>query len=194
MQWSQLKIQLQALLCTKLKDRVHFHGAVYRKAHDSPRRIWITLDAEEIFSASDLTFSIQKEKEYQRIIKEKQLKSIPYNKDWKVMFESSERKRLWKASDQAEVELFQQGVFASFHVYNAFLEYVSLPIEEAMVSNQIVIRALSMFDRRLGKRRLMKIKLDESSHPLIKKFYDIRCEAEGISVSKLESRKKQPRK
>jgi hypothetical protein len=42
------------------------------------------------------------------------------------------------------------------------------------------VQALAMFDRRVGKRRLAKMSV-ENEHPLVRKFYELRCQAEGLS-------------
>ncbi|WP_446030954.1 hypothetical protein [Niallia taxi] len=36
-----------------------------------------------------------------------------------------------------------------------------------------------MLDRRLGKRRLGKLTFSKDTHPLVVKFYNIRCEVES---------------
>lgn len=52
-------------------------------------------------------------------------------------------------------------------------------IEEALNSENIIIRVYSMLDRRLGKRRLKGFNFNEETHPLIVDFYKIRCAVEG---------------
>lgn len=182
MQWSKLKAKLEGFLCDKLKGRIQLHATVYRKYHDSPGRVWIAFDKKEILSASDISYAVQHEKLYQRIKDEKELKSIPYDSDWKVMFNSQDRKELLKASDAAEEMMINQSIFESYHLYEAFLSYGSLSIEEALNSENIIIRAFSMFDRRLGKRRLLKLNFPQDTHPLIIEFYKLRCEVEGIKT------------
>ncbi len=39
-----------------------------------------------------------------------------------------------------------------------------------------------MFDRRLGKRRLRLIQFKPTDPPFIKRWYQLRCQAEGIAV------------
>lgn len=182
LQWSKLKVKLESFLCDKLKGRIGLHATVYRKFHDRPGRVWITFDKKEILSASDVTYAVQHEKLYQRIKDEKELKAIPYDSDWKVMFNSQERKELLKASHAAEEMMKSQRVFDSYHLYEAFMRYSSLSIEEAFNSENILIRAFSMFDRRLGKRRLIKLNFPQDTHPLIIEFYKLRCEVEGIKT------------
>ena len=47
MQWSKTKLILERFLCEKLKWRIELRETVYRKFHDMPSRVWITLDGEK---------------------------------------------------------------------------------------------------------------------------------------------------
>ena len=183
MQWSKTKSTLERFLCEKLKGRIELHATVYRKFHDSPSRVWITLDRREILSASDVTYAVQHENLYEQLKVQNQLKPMPYHDDWKVMFYSPERQALVQASDVAENRLIDQGIFKSYHLYAPFMKYSSLSIEEALNADNVIVRAYSMLDRRLGKRRLKKLHFPEDTHPLIIDFYKIRCEVEGILLS-----------
>lgn len=180
MQWSKTKAILESFLCDRLKGRIQIHATVYRKFHDGPSRVWLTYDKRELVSAADVTFAVEHEKIYQQMKVEKELKPIPYHADWNVMFQSSERQELVKAFDTAVEMLIGKGIFDSNYLYSGMMEYPSLSIEDAMNSDNIFIKAYSMFDRRLGKRRLKEIRFTENTHPLIIDFYKIRCDVEGI--------------
>lgn len=180
MQWSKTKSTLERFLCEKLRGRIELHATVYRKFHDSPSRVWITLDGQEILSASDVTYTVQHGKLYEQLKVQNQLKPMPYHDDWKAMFHSPERQALVQASDVAENRLIDQGIFKSYHLYAPLMQYSSLSIEDALNADNIIVRAYSMLDRRLGKRRLNKLRFPEDTHPLIINFYKIRCEVEGI--------------
>mgnify|MGYP001051875974 CR=1 FL=1 len=183
MQWSKLKGRIDSFFCEKLKGRIQIHTTVYRKFHDGPRRIWITFDKEEIFSASDITYWIAHEKIYEAIKLERQLKPIPFQEDWRGMYESKERKELVKASAAVEQRLLTENIVDSGYVYQSFIDYCSLSMEQALISENNFIRAFAMFDRRIGKRRLRDLKLTTGDHPLINKFYGIRCTVEKMQKS-----------
>jgi len=180
LQWSKTKSTIESFLCEKLKGRIKVHATVYRKFHDRPSRVWITLDKKEIVSASDISFAVKYEKLYQKMQKEAGLKGIPYNENGAVMFNSVEYQELEKLSDDAEKMMMNQNMFESYHLYQAFMRYSTLSIEEAINSENVLIRAYAMLDRRLGKRRLTELDLTEDTHPLIADFYKIRCDVEGI--------------
>lgn len=181
MQFSKLKSKLVGFLCDQLKGRIQINATVNRKFSDSPKRVWITIDKREILSASDVSYAIKHEKLYQQIKVENNLKGIPYNPDWMEMFNSEERQGLVKASDAAKEMLTKESIFESYDLYSPLIDYSNLSIEEAMNSENVIIRAFSMFDRRLGKRRLNELKFSQETHPLIMQFYNIRCGVEGIN-------------
>lgn len=183
MQWSKTKSTLESFLCEKLQGRIKLYATVYRKFHDGPARVWITFDGKEIISAPDVTYQVKHEELYRTIQKEKELKEIPYHDDFWVMYNSPERQELVDASDQAKEILNNQNIFSSYDFYSPFMKYSSLSIEQALTSDNVIIRAFAMFDRRLGKRRLQKLQLIAlDTHPLIIECYKIRCEVEGIEL------------
>jgi len=189
--WSKTKSILEGFICEKLQGRIKINATVYRKFHDEPSRVWITFDKKEIISASDVTYQTRYEETYRKIKKKENLKGIPFNSNWEVMFQSPERQALIKASDKSEEMMIDQNIFSSYHFYEPFMEYSSLSIEEALSSENILIRAFAMFDRRLGKRRLKNLRFtSENTHPLILEFYKIRCDVEGIYVTKNPQPKK----
>ncbi|MEZ2715941.1 SF0329 family protein [Niallia circulans] len=181
MQWSKLKTKMEGFISEKLKERMQIHITAYRKFHDSPRRIWITFDKEVIVSASDTNYWILHEKIYEEIKFEQRLKPIPYEADWWKMYESEERQELVRASEEAEQSLLTANIMDSGYVYQSFLDYCSLSIDHALHSENEFIRAFAMFDRRIGKRRLSNIDRKTLNHPLISKFYQIRCQVEKMA-------------
>ncbi|MFN7252410.1 MAG: nonribosomal peptide synthetase [Anaerobacillus sp.] len=182
MQWSKTKSTLESFLCDKLKGRIKLYATVYRKFPDCPARVWITFDKKEIVSASDLTYAVKHEKLYQLMKEEGSLSGIPYNPDWDVMFNSLERQELIKASEDTEEMMKNQSIFEGYHFYAPLIKYSSLSIDEAMNSENIIIKAYSMLDRRLGKRRLKQLIFTKDTHPLVVHFYKIRCEVEGLGI------------
>ncbi len=178
MQFSKLKKTLESFLCDSLRGRLEIYATVYRHSHDDKTRVWLTLDNEQIFSAADLTFQVVHNRLYEEIKKEQQLKPIPYSANWEEMFNSPERVALVKAFDNIENQLMEQGIMGSWHLYHAFIDYPNLSIDEALSSEDPVTRAFALFDRRVGKRRLLK--MATFHHPLEQQFYSIRCKSEGI--------------
>ena len=49
-----------------------------------------------------------------------------------------------------------------------------MPIREALESQDPLVRAFAIVDRRLGKRTIAKLELVDSEHSLVKVFYKLR--------------------
>jgi hypothetical protein len=135
--------------------------------HDHDGRAWITLDGEEILNMVHI---------------------------WKWLYEVKKRAALkagetdlWKwqnyeeYKEEAEKELENDSYFTQTHLGSAMHDYQSLSAEEILTSENPIIRAIGMLDRRIGVRRLKKIHV-KSEHPLVVATYVFRCKAEGIAI------------
>lgn len=181
MQWSKTKKLFESFLCENLCGRFEVHAAVYRHAHDQPGRVWFTMDGVELFSAADTKFNVQHAQLYREL--KRGLAPIPYSDDFWTMYKSEERRALVNASDVAKDRLFSAGVMNSYHLYEPLMTYAQLSIEEALRSENEIIQAFTMLDRRVGKRRLKKLVMSEQKcHPLVWRLYLLRCDVEGIMV------------
>ncbi|KGX92309.1 non-ribosomal peptide synthetase module [Pontibacillus halophilus JSM 076056 = DSM 19796] len=181
MQWSKTKSTLESFLCEKLKGRIELHATVYRKFHDRPARVWITFDKEEILSASDVTFQVHREKLYRQMIESRKVSSAAEAQPG----DSLNRQEYNKAFEQSEEVMVNESIFESYHLYEPFMRYPSLSIEDAMNSENVIIVGLAMFDRRLGKRRLRMMETNDRSHPFVEHCYKIRCRIEGMNMERV---------
>lgn len=59
--------------------------------------------------------------------------------------------------------------------------YPSLPFEDILKHHDPMVRAVGMLDKRLGKRRLKALTVEEE-HPLVQALHALRREAEGLPV------------
>lgn len=177
MQWSKLKVNAERLLCESLKGRVHYQMVVHRKSHDQTGTFRMTMDGVEIFSASDIPYTIAVNTRESELINERALKPIQWSVDWQEMWASNERILLHEAHDDAEAEVESNEQFHSSEIRHLLFDYLNLPFEEAVVHKHPFVKAISLFDRRFGKRRLAEFD-SEKATGLVKKFYDIRVEAD----------------
>jgi len=165
MQWSKLRRNIEAFLADSVQGRVGLHTTRYRTMHDHDGRAWITLDGKEIINMVHI---------------------------WKWLYEVKKRAaamageadlRKWQNYEQykhkAEKELENESFFTQSHLGGAMHEYQSLSIDQILKSDNPVIRAIGMLDRRTGIRRLKNIDV-VSEHPLVQVTYIFRCEAESI--------------
>lgn len=79
--------------------------------------------------------------------------------------------------------LEQRNIFNVNSVYDALVQYPNFSIEEALSSENVIIQAFAVIDKRLGKRRLKHCVFNPDTHSMILNFYQIRCEIEGVNSS-----------
>jgi len=88
--------------------------------------------------------------------------------------------RLEAGIRQAAEILRAQGLYSQYGAYQAIREYLSMGIDEALESDHLIVRALAVLDRRLGKRRLAEFPLRPTDHELVKRLLAFRCGVEGV--------------
>ncbi len=154
MVWTKLKKTAEALFADSLKGRIEYHLTRYGNGISYfMSRGWITLDKEEIANFSTI----------------------------KRVRESYELTGEWYSDKQQAIDtLDRRGIFTRDDFVNALEKYVGMQVEDAVQSSNPIIRAIAMFDRRLGKRRIGALSLREDEYRLVTTFYRIRCQAEGL--------------
>jgi hypothetical protein len=165
--WSKLKRTVEALLADSVKQHLQLHLTRYGPGQSyMMNRAWITWDGEEISTFSTIQWLRARNALADQISA------------------GSERQDRAAATQQAEALLAARGVYDCWALYDALEEYTSLPIEAALQSPNAIIRAWTMFDRRLGKRRLLAMSFKETDAPFAQRWYQLRCQAEGIRLQR----------
>jgi hypothetical protein len=158
MRWSKLKQPVEDRMADSLQRRVEVHTTWYRcLGHDKLGRTWITVDKHEAASMSDL----------------------PYWNDYRVLADEirvakgtinyrdpEQRIAYYAAYDEAEAMVHSRGSYSCDQCNHRFERYLLMPIDDVVRSGDMLVRALAMLDRRLGKRRLREMRLSDDEHPL----------------------------
>jgi len=176
-QWSKVKKKLEGFICDSLKNRVQFTVTNYRKAHDQLGRAFITVDKKEVLNMCTITSDIAIYK------KEREIRKVDY-----IRYDVYNERQNYDIGTHAHDMIKSEGIFAQYDFFDAVDEYFKLPIEKSLKSDDMVIKILSLIDRRVGKRTLEGIK--ESiliEKQIIQFFYNLRCEAEGLTNSQKEA-------
>ncbi|WP_079504648.1 SF0329 family protein [Mesobacillus jeotgali] len=167
--WSKLKRRLDDLICDSLKGRVNFTITNYRRAHDQLGRAFITVDKKEVLNMCTITSDIRINRKNRELHR---LRELSYE-DYQVNYE---------ISVIAHELVKQEGVYAQYDFYDAVEEFVNMPIDQALKSDDMVVKILALIDRRAGKRTLMKLREPiQNEMDIIQYFYNLRCEAEQIN-------------
>jgi hypothetical protein len=178
MQWSKLKQLVRERMATSVAGRVDFHCARYRHASDGDGRCWITVDGREVADFCEFRASAA----YRRMAA--QLRAASGAVDYR---DSAQRDAYREAGQQAVEIVHRQGLYNQREFYQALEHYLSLSVDDALVSPVLPIRALAVLDRRLGKRRLRALRLDGGEHALVRALFALRCEAEQVECAAPEA-------
>jgi hypothetical protein len=168
--WSDVRKRLDSLLCEKLKDRVDYFLTHYNKVHDAYGRAAIRLDGKDIVCFSWINMYIQEED----------------------LSEQIKNKGYWDYNDPELVAKWaQEGTYCEGDFLEAALDFLNLPIDEALNNESYLIRLFAIMDRRVGKRTLKRI-VDEKVYleypKWIRQFYELRLSAEGLIHNNLEKK------
>lgn len=150
MQFSIIKKRVEQLLAPSLQGRIAFHAAVYR-IQDSPSRVWMTFDGEEILGADDFNFEREVDRRY--AVQAAQLPEKPAG----LLWQSDWLEQSHALSAEIERQVKQDGYLENYEMQQDLLEYPNLAFEQALVHPHPFIRGIARLDRRLGKRRFLSL-------------------------------------
>lgn len=176
MKWSKVKVLAEDFLCESLKGRVQYQVVVHRKSHDQTSSLRITLDGKEIFRASDIPYEMAVNRRGRELQWEREIE-FPWEIPWPEIEDSEDYKAYHRAHADGVAEVESQEVFHSSEVKSLLFDYIHMPFEEAVSHAHPFVRAVSLFDRRFGKRRLVAMDGKQETG-LFKTFYRIRMQAD----------------
>ena len=157
--WSNLKKQMNDLLCDSLKDKISYFCTGYHEVHNAYGRATINYNKKEMVAFSWVEMNAQ-EQEASRLIQEG--KKVSYGE-------------LEKGKWIPECKLCNSDFINSVTIY------LKNNVASSLTSDNYILRIFAFMDRRVGKRTLIKIKDEVEKLPeWVKQFYRIRCEADGV--------------
>ena len=185
MVWSKLKQNLESFLCPELVGRVEYRATSYHYLPDKLGRCYITVDKKEVLNMSDTNALIRC---YQT---EQEIKNNPHidipiteediNEVRRDSFNQIPEDRLKvvarnrKISTYAKELLEAQAILLRSDFYDAAKRFLTMPIDDCLKSNEILLNIFALVDRRVGKRRLMNLEEQMSlKHPIVQYFYKLR--------------------
>jgi hypothetical protein len=171
MQWSQLKKSIESFICPPLRNRVKFYSTRYRSAHDQIGRAWISVDGKEIYDFSTPTWINAYYGTAHR------LRIENYTLDFQDPLQAP---GYYDAYKEAQKYVEDKGIFEQYFFYKSIKEYINLSFDEALGSDNKIMKSIALIDRRLGKRRLEQIQINDDDINLFKTLYSLRIESAGL--------------
>jgi len=185
MSWSKLKQQLESFLCPALHGRVEYRATGYRYLPDKAGLCYIAVDKKNMLNMSDRTtlikwyqteLEIKNDSDIQIPISNEEIEAIRIETKGTVPEDRLKViARSRKISAYAKELLSAQSSLSKSNFVVLASKFLSLSIEESLVSNDILLNILALVDRRVGKKRIFnmseKMKL---KHPIVQYFYELR--------------------
>lgn len=174
MRWSQLKKRIEETFAERVKGRVEVFVTRYRHAHDGAGEAWVTIDGAQVSCMSEIAYWKHRMTLHKRIMREAGAPERPDYRDAEL------RRTSWEAHDRAEQTTLADEVYSDEAFKEALFDYLNLSIEEILASENPIIRAFGMLDRRMGKRRLAAFEAKKET-ALLRRLHAFRCEVEGVA-------------
>ena len=168
MKWRQLKKLIQATFADSVRGRVEVWNTRYRKAHDDAAEAWMTIDRERVASFGEYTYFVESYREEQRLEEQDRCTDCR---------DPEQAENYYQAVEDAERTVKDRGIFPPWEFNGSLFDYLSMSIDDILSSDNPIVRAFGMLDRRFGKRRLREYDVS-GEDPLVRTLYHFRCEAE----------------
>ena len=163
--WSKMRCKLEKeYLAESLKGHITYFATSYSKCPDHEGRAAILLDGKEIIEGS-----------YREQWSSVKIAQFPRDEKY------ADRLRYeFPYIDETAVKL---GQFDQRCFYSAFGEYDNQSIEESLESENLLVRIFAVLDRRVGKRRLVRLyEACSDDDEILRMMLRIRIRAEGIDT------------
>ncbi len=158
--WSNLKKQMNELLCDSLKGKISYFYTSYHEVHNAYGRATINYNKKEMVAFSWVEMYAQE-----------QYASQLYSEGKAVSYGELEKGK-W----MTECKLCDADFIHSLTIF------LKTDISQSLHSENYLLRIFAYLDRRVGKRTLVKIRDEVEALPQwVQQFYHLRCESEGIA-------------
>ncbi|MEN6419250.1 MAG: hypothetical protein ABFC73_10060 [Clostridiaceae bacterium] len=156
--WSDLQKLLNDRLCPELRGRISYFLTRYHDVHNAYGRAAVRLDGKELVCFSWI------EQYHQDEAIAKAMRQQPESEYEQVR-------------ENLKSEWNKDCTYCEMDFLNAALRFRSMPIQDALRSENAIIRALGILDRRVGSRTLRRIgteKTFENEPEWVRQFYEFR--------------------
>jgi hypothetical protein len=156
--WAGLKKQLNEALCDALKNRVTYFLTRYHDVHNSYGRAAILFDGKELVCFSWIEMYYQE-------------------RDITPLYDKMPGSPYEELAEKMKPTWDSNCTYYEMDFLEAVLKFRNMPIQEALTSQNYIIKVLAIMDRRVGKRTFLKILEDEAYKDFpawVRQFYELR--------------------
>lgn len=156
MKWSKLRKLLKDRLADNLKNRLDYNLTTYKNSTGFIGRAWITWDGKEIINFSNQDTWNQ----YQS-----------YSNETAETHYISHKKI--DDAERTEGNVIEKGEFSKYDFAENAFKFLNINVQDAIKSDNIILKALAVVDKKTGKRTLTELSKLEN-HPMIKYLIELR--------------------
>lgn len=192
MVWNKVKQQLEGFITPNLVGIVEYRASGYRYVKDKGANCYLTVNKIEVFNFNDTNSNItwyQSEQDVKNddsirvTLSESDIEDVRAKSNNKIPEErlaiiarghklSQVSKDVLKAQQQLYKLDFQK-------VANTFL---TSSVDKCLESDDILLNVLAIIDRRVGKKRLQKMRdIMDAKHPVVQYFYHLRLDSKALN-------------
>ena len=158
--WLGLNNWLKDSLCEEFRDRISYFLTRYHKVHDTYGRAAILLDGKELVCFSWIE---------------------RYRQEWEVSEKHQENESMdwYQLREELKPQWDENCTYCDFDFLNGVLEFRNLSVQDALDSENYIVKILGILDRRVGKRTLDKIRQSGEylQYPAwVRQFFELRLE------------------
>jgi hypothetical protein len=185
MTWNKWKQNLESFLCPALYGRVEYRATSYRYLPDKAGICYIAVDKKNVLNMSDITtlirwyqteLEIKNDSDIQIPISNEEIEAV--RKETKGIVPEDRLlviARGRKLSEYAKELLAAQSSLSKSNFIDVANTFLCTSIEESLESNDILLNILALVDRRVGKKRILKMNEKmKFKHPIVQYFYELR--------------------
>lgn len=186
MAWSKIRQQLDNFLYPGLKGILQYGATGYRYTPDKSGMNYITINKKNIFNMNDTTTTIKWYQTEQEIKNDKNIiLPISHEEIEAIRTETKgtvpEDRLIIMARNKKIVVYAKEILIAQSNLSKSNFQvagnlFLSTSIEDSLESSDILLNILALVDKRVGKKRLLKISdIIRLKHPVVQYFYNLRC-------------------
>lgn len=152
MKWSKIRKNVQDNICDDLKKVIDVQMTWYHSAHDWVWEAYVTLNKKKIYWAWYYKWLMKSE-------------GVWYEGDDELMI-----------TDEEVLKNAKTWTLDTSYIMINLREYRNYAFEDLITTNNPILKAFMVVDRRLGKRKFQTIVIDEDESEIVKIFYELRKE------------------
>jgi hypothetical protein len=185
MSWSKVKQNLESFLSPALVGRVEYRATGYRYLPDKAGICYIAVDKKNVLDMGDKTNTIRWYQSELEIKQDSTIRVPVDNEELAAIREETKglvpedrllvMARGRKLTGLAKDLMAAQAALGKSNFAVTANQFLSMPIEESLESNDMVLNILALIDKRVGKKRLLNMRDKmQLKHPAVQFFYELR--------------------